>query len=114
MFMTNSEWMISLAMLGGVFLGFGVLFAVLKERSVKLISGFNMLSPEEQAEYDIKTIVRDYVRMFLSWALVMFIGAILSWFFGWIPAVIALAVWVALLIPEMHLSVEKAFGKYKL
>ena len=112
--MTNSEWMASLAMLGGVFLVFGVLFAALKERSMGLISGFNMLTPEEQAGYDRKAIARDFSRMFFTWALVLLIGAALAWFFGWIPAVIALAVWVALLIPEMHLSVEKAFGKYKL
>lgn len=42
-----------------LFVIIGVLFAVLKEKAAQFVSGFNLLSKEEQALYDKAYISRD-------------------------------------------------------
>ena len=58
----------------------GVLFAVLKEKAAQFVSGFILLSKEEQALYDKAYISRDIRNQCFTWAGIMLIGAVLSYF----------------------------------
>lgn len=63
-----------------LFMIIGVLFAVLKEKAAQFVSGFNLLSKEEQALYDKAYISRDIRNQCFTWAVIMLIGAVLSYF----------------------------------
>ncbi|MBQ6265711.1 MAG: DUF3784 domain-containing protein [Clostridia bacterium] len=95
-----------------VFAVFGVLFAVLKEKGVKLVSGFNSLSKDEQEKYDKARIVRDMRNQCFIWSCIMFIGAVLSFFLTPYLAIPAIAVWLILFLKQVHFDVHKAFDKY--
>ena len=58
----------------------GVLFAIFKERAAKFVSGFNSLPKEEQALYDKAYISRDIKNQCFTWAGIMLVGAVLSYF----------------------------------
>ncbi|MBR4766733.1 MAG: DUF3784 domain-containing protein [Clostridia bacterium] len=95
-----------------VFIVFGTLFAVLKEKGVKLVSGFNSLQKDEQERYDKARIVRDMRNQCFIWSGIMFIGAVLSFFLSSYLAIPAFAVWFVLFFKQVHLDVHKAFDKY--
>ena len=99
---------------GVVFFIFAVLFAVLKEKAVPLISGFNSLSREEQKKYDRTALARDYRNMFALWAFVMLAGALFCLRFGLPAFCVTIAVWILTARNKIHFSFEKAFGKYRL
>ena len=63
-----------------LFVIIGVLFAVLKEKAAQFVSGFILLSKEEQALYDKAYISRDIRNQCFTWAGIMLIGAGLSYF----------------------------------
>lgn len=63
-----------------LFVIIGVLFAVLKEKAAQFVSGFILLSKEEQALYDKAYISRDIRNQCFTWAGIMLIGAVLSYF----------------------------------
>ena len=85
-----------------------------KEKATPLISGFNMLSREEQARYDRAALTRDYRNMFALWAAVMLTGALFCLRFGLPVFGITCAVWLLTTHNKIHISFEKAFGKYRL
>ena len=58
----------------------GVLFAIFKEKAAKFVSGFNSLPKEEQALYDKTHISRDIKNQCFTWAGIMLVGAVLSYF----------------------------------
>lgn len=58
----------------------GVLFAIFKEKAAKFVSGFNSLPKEEQALYDKAHISRDIKNQCFTWAGIMLVGAVLSYF----------------------------------
>ena len=60
----------------------GVLFAIFKEKAAKFVSGFNSLPKEEQALYDKAHISRDIKNQCFTWAGIMLVGAVLSYFFN--------------------------------
>lgn len=101
-------------MLGTLFLVFGVVFALLKEKGAMLISGFNTIPKAEREKYDKKKMSLDMRNLMLLYALVMFAGAVLAQYvhngLGW-ASLILLAV---LFFKEVHLDTGKAFGKYRL
>ena len=92
----------------------GVLFAVLKEKAAKFVSGFNSLSKEEQALYDKAYISRDIRNQCFTWAGIMLIGAVLSYFLSPYMAVLAFIIWLILFFKEVHFDTYKAFEKYLL
>ena len=96
-----------------VFLTFGILFAALKEKGVKLISGFNSLKKDEQEKYDKAYIVRDMRNQCFIWSGVMFAGAVAAFFLSPYSAIPALVVWLVLFLKQIHFDVDKAFEKYK-
>lgn len=107
-------WTVPCLTCGVVFLVFAVLFAVLKEKATPMIGGFGSLSKEEQAQYDRAAMARDYCNMFLLWAAVMLTGALFCLHFGLSAFCVTFAVWILTTRGKIHLSTEKAFGKYKL
>ena len=48
-----------------------LVFAVFKEKSVKLISGFNTLPKWKQEKYDRKRMAKDYRNHFALWSVIM-------------------------------------------
>jgi hypothetical protein len=92
----------------------GVLFAVLKERGTKLVSGFNSLPKAEQALYDKARIALDMRNQCFVWSVIMLLGALLSYFVTAYMAIPAFVVWAVLFFKEVHFDVHKAFEKYLL
>lgn len=68
------------ALSGLLFLLFALIFTVLKEKAAILISGFNTLPKQERALYDKEKMSRDQRNAFLIWAVIMGLGAVLSYF----------------------------------
>lgn len=96
------------------FLIMGVLFAILKEKAAKFVSGFNSLSKEEQGLYDKAYISRDIRNQCFTWSAIMFIGAVLSYFITSYMAIPAFIIWLIVFFKEVHLDIHKAFEKYLL
>lgn len=97
-----------------IFVIMGVLFAVLKERGTKLVSGFNFLPKAEQALYDKARIALDMRNQCFVWSAIMLLGALLSYFVTAYMAIPAFVVWLVLFFKEVHFDVYKAFEKYLL
>lgn len=96
------------------FLMIGILFAVLREKAAKFVSGFNVLSKEEQALYDKALISRDIRNQCFIWSAIMLVGAVLSYFTTSYMAVPAYVIWLILFFKEVHFDNQKAFEKYLL
>ena len=92
----------------------GVLFAILKEKAAKFVSGFNSLSKEEQALYDKAYISRDMRNQCFIWAAIMLIGAVLSYFLTPYMAIPTFVIWLVLFFKDVHFDPHKAFKKYLL
>lgn len=96
------------------FLLLGLLFALAGERAANWLSGFSLLPKEERARYDRKRMAADQRNAFLLWGGVMLLGAAGSrWISGYV-AIGAFAAWLALFFRDVHLDMEKAYGKYRL
>lgn len=96
------------------FLIMGVLFAILKEKAAKLVSGFNSLSKEEQELYDKAGISLDMRNQCFTWSAIMVVGAVLSYFLTAYMAISAFVIWLIVFFKEVHLDTHKAFEKYLL
>lgn len=96
------------------FLIIGVLFAILKDKAAKFVSGFNSLSKDEQLLYDKAYISRDIRNQSFTWSVIMFFGAVLSYFVTSYMAIPAFIIWGILFFKEVHLDTHKAFEKYML
>jgi hypothetical protein len=96
------------------FLLSALLFAILKEKGAILISGFNTLPKEERELYDKTKMSKDQRNAFIMWAVILGVGAILSYFVTQYIAIIAFIVWLVVFFKDVHSDTEKAFGKYKI
>lgn len=92
----------------------GVFFAIGKERTAEFVSGFHSLPKEEQVLYDKAYIARDMRNQCFTWSGVLFLGAVLSYFFTPYFAVPAFMIWLILFFKNVHLDPHKAFEKYLL
>ena len=92
----------------------GVLFAIFKEKAAKFVSGFNSLSKEEQALYDKAYISRDIRNQCFIWAVIMLIGAVLSYFLTPYMSIPTFVIWLISFIKDVHFDTHKAFEKYLL
>jgi hypothetical protein len=96
---------------------FGILtfvFFLLKEKGAKLISGFNSLSKHEQELYDIEKLSKDQRNSMFIWTLIMYVGALFSYFISQYFAIIAFVIWLIVFFKDVHFDTDKAFGKYKI
>lgn len=96
--------------LGVLFLIVGILFSLLKEKGAKYVSGFSTLNHPEK--YDKAYISLDMRNQCFTYALILFLGAILSYFISAIIAIPAYVIWAIVFFKSVHLNAEKAFEKY--
>lgn len=93
-----------------LFLIIGIVFALLKEKGAKYVSGFRTLNhPEKQ---DKAYISRDMRNQCFIYFVILSIGAILSYFLSAYIAIAALLVWLIIFFHSFNLDAEKAFEKY--
>lgn len=90
-----------------------IMFALLKEKSAIFISGFNSLSKDERDKYDKNKISLDMRNSLFIWAIILFIGAILSYFISKYCSIIAIAIWLIIFFKNVDINPEKVFNKYK-
>lgn len=93
-----------------LFLIIGIVFALLKEKGAKYVSGFRTLNHPEK--YDKASISLDIRNQCFTYSLILFLGAILSYFISAIIAIPAYVIWVIVFFKSVHLDAEKAFEKY--
>lgn len=93
-----------------LFLVLGIIFALLKEKGAYFVSGFRTLNHPEK--YDKAYISLDMRNQCFTYALILFLGAILSYFISAIIAIPTYVLWGILLFKSAHLDAEKAFEKY--
>lgn len=86
----------------------------LRKKAAKFVSGFNSFSKEEQALYDKAHISRDIKNQCFTWAGIMLVGAVLSYFLTPYMAIPAFIIWLVLFFKEVHFDTHKAFEKYLL
>ena len=91
-----------------------LIFCIGKEKATGLLAGFNDLPEKERALYDRARMAKDSAGDFAVWALIMFIGALVSQWISTYAAIVAYVVWLVLLFKDMHLDARKAFQKYLL
>lgn len=93
-----------------LFLILSIIFALLKEKGANYVSGFNTLNHPEK--YDKAYISRDMRNQCFTYPLILFLGAILSYFISAIIAIPAYVIWAIVFFKSVHLNAEKAFEKY--
>ena len=93
-----------------LFLIIGIVFALLKEKGAQFVSGFCTLNHPEK--YDKAYISLDMRNQCFTYALILFLGAILSYFISAIIAIPTYVLWGILFFKSVHLDAEKAFEKY--
>ena len=72
------------------------------------------MSKEEQALYDKAYISRDIRNQCFIWAVIMLIGAVLSYFLTPYMAIPTFVIWLVLFFKDVHFDTHKAFIKYLL
>ena len=93
-----------------LFLIIGIIFSLLKEKGAKYVSGFSTLNHPEN--YDKAYISLDMRNQCFTYALILFLGAILSYFISAMIAIPTYVIWGILFFKSVHLDAEKAFEKY--
>ena len=93
-----------------LFLIIGIMFALLKEKGAKYVSGFSTLNHPEK--YDKASISLDMRNQCFTYALILFLGAILSYFISDYIAIPTYVIWGIVFFKSVHLDAEKAFEKY--
>ena len=93
-----------------LFLVLGIIFALLKEKGAYFVSGFRTLNHPEK--YDKAYISLDMRNQCFTYALILFLGAIISYFISTLIAIPTYVLWGILFFKSVHLDAEKAFEKY--
>ena len=96
--------------LGILFLIIGIIFFLLKEKGAKYVSGFSTLNHPEK--YDKAYISLDMRNQCFTYALILFLGAILSYFISDYIAIPIYIIWGILFFKSVHLDAEKSLEKY--
>ena len=106
-------WGIMCLILAVFFSILAIAFALLKEKGAILISGFNTFSKDEREMYDKKKMSIDMRNSLLIWAVILFLGAILSYCISKYYGIIAIVIWIVIFFKEVHMDSEKAFEEYR-
>lgn len=93
-----------------LFLIMGILFSLLKDKGAKYVSGFSTLNHPEN--YDKASISLDMRNQCFIYSLILFLGAILSYFISDYIVIPTYIIWGILFFKSVHLDAEKAFEKY--
>lgn len=93
-----------------LFLIMGIIFFLLKEKGAKYVSGFSTLNHPEK--YDKAYISLDMRNQCFTYALILFLGAILSYFISNYIAIPTYIIWGIVFFKSVHLDAEKTFEKY--
>ena len=107
--MMNIGFMVCLV-LAILFLVIGIMFSFLKEEGAKYVSGFSTLNHPEK--YDKAYISLDMRNQCFTYALILFLGAILSYFISDYIAIPTYIIWGIVFFKSVHMDAEKAFEKY--
>ena len=86
---------------------------MLKRKSVILISGFNSISKDEREKYDKKKMCIDMRNSLFIWAIILFLGAISSYYISKYCAIIAIVIWLIIFFKDFYIDSEKSFEKYR-
>lgn len=103
-------WICGMYYLGSVVSCFGNHICVTKRKRAYFVSGFRTLNHPEK--YDKAYISLDMRNQCFTYALILFLGAILSYFISAIIAIPTYVLWGILFFKSVHLDAEKAFEKY--
>jgi len=106
-------WGVICLILAAPFSVISIIFALLKEKSAILISGFNTISKDEREKYDKKKMSLDMRNCLFIWSMILLLGAFLSYCISKYYAIMAIVIWIVLFFKEVHIDSEKAFGKYR-
>lgn len=106
-------WGITCFILAVFFSILSMIFALLKEKGAILISGFNSISKDEREKYDKRQMSIDMRNSLIIWAIILLLGAVLSYCISKYFAIISIIIWIVLFLKEVHMDSEKAFRKYK-
>lgn len=93
-----------------LFLIIGIIFSLLKEKCAKYVSGFSTLNHPEK--YDKAFISLDMRNQCFTYALILFLGAMLSYFISALIAIPTYIIWGIVFFKSVHLDAQKAFKKY--
>lgn len=110
----NEKGMIACFFFGIGFTILSIVFALLKEKATVLISGFNFFTKEKREQYNTKQMSKDTRNRFFVWAVLWFVGGLLSYFFNIYFIIVIFVIWFIFVVKEIRLDANKAFEKYKL
>lgn len=96
-----------------VFVIIAGLLTILGDKGTLLIGGFNTFSKSQRKLYDKSKVVKDMRNSLLLWALILGIGAVLSYYGSQYLGVISFIIWIIVFFKDFHWDAKKAFEKYK-
>lgn len=110
--MNFDKYVVSLLLVGILFLMYTLFLFILKEKSIKFIAGFNLKSDEEQKKYDVEAIVKDIRNKLFFTSAIFFIGAVATLFLGNNAFFISIIVGVVFVFKIVNFNPDKAYNKY--
>lgn len=111
--MLENTWGVVGLIMTIIFLIFGLIFAIMKEKGASLIAGYNFKSKEERKEYDEKQMSEDMRNLFFIYSLIFLAGTVATYIGGKIWFWISFMIWLIYFLKNFHIDDEKAFGKYR-
>lgn len=96
-----------------IFLMIAGLLMILGDKGAILIGGFNTFSKNEKALYDKGKLVKGMRNSLLLWALILGIGAILSYFVSQYLGGLSFIIWIIVFFKDFNWDAKKAFEKYR-
>ena len=91
----------------------GIAFALFKGKAAILVSGFNTMFEHEREQYDADAIAKDMRNDCAIWSAILLAGCLASYFITPFAAIVAYAIWIALLLKGVRLYPTDAFEKYR-
>ena len=99
--------------LAGLFFPLALLLMLLGEKGAVLISGFNTWPKSKRDMYDKRKLVSDQARLLWIWAIILSMGAVLSYFISPYFGLVAFILWLILAFKDVHWDANRAFEKYR-